>query len=69
MAFETNQSRRFAMAGTFSETEREAVAEAFKQGGFRNVSQAIRVLGLAYLEDAGVRDRASKWLRANVDRA
>lgn len=61
-------SRRHMVWGTVTEEELARVKEAYTQAGFSTVSQAGRVLSLAFAESAEVRDTVSRWFRSNVER-
>jgi hypothetical protein len=57
------------VAGSVTTAERERILDAFAQAGFRNISQAVRVLALSFTESTSVRDAVARWWRDNVELA
>lgn len=58
--------RRDVVGGAVSEQEREEIEGAFGQAGFRNLSEGVRTVCLAFSREARIRDLVAGF---DIDRA
>ena len=56
--------RRKVVGGSVDETEKAEIQSALEQSGFRNESEGVRVVMLAFARSTRVRDAVSQHARA-----